>query len=931
MRMAAQQPATLQGIVTDASGAVIPSAEVIVSSGNNRRIATTTTEGTYRFPNLAAGVYTVTVEYSGFARFEKTITLDAARGLRLPIQLVPTGGKQEVTVTAAQPTSLSIDAASNASARIVTGADLDALPDDPDDLSDALTQLAGPASELTGGPELLLDGFTGGQLPPKAAIKEIRLNQNPFSAEFDSSSFSRIEIITKPGAGTFRGGLGLNDSDAFFNSRNPYATNKPAYVNRMFTGNLGGPINKHVSFLLNFSHSKIDSTALINAVTLDPATLAEVPVQTAVITPRSDYNGSARIDYQISTNNSFTGSYQNYRSGRDNNGIGQYSLTSREYSSEIMRHDVRLAETAVLNSSVVTETKLAYSRLLTQQLGNNSAPGLIVSGAFNAGGAQVGQASNLWQQYEFQNNTTVAWGKHATRVGTRLRHTGIADVSPNNFGGTFSFFGVNNAPVLDAVNQIEIGPDGKPITAPINSLEQYRRTLIFQRLGYPAQLIRTLGGGASQFSLASGNPFAAIGQTDAAFYAQDEWRLRPGFSLNLGLRLETQNNIADHADWAPRIAFAWSPGAKNGTTPKTVIRAGGAMFYNRYSANNEVQQARFNGVRQQQYVVTDPDFFPAIPSVATLQAEQQPPITYKIQGNTRNVRVREEVVTIERQLPGKTTVSGTFLNVWATHMVNTINANTPLPGTFIPGQPSSGVRPLGNAAGNVFVYESEGVIKENLAWLTATNKISPRVSVTAYYSTIDGSGNGDTPIPSNPFNVKEDIGRVGYNRRHYFTLEGTFTAPLHIQLSPLLLAASSQPYNLTIGSDLNGDTFTNDRPAFATDLSRPSVVVTKFGAFDTDPIPGQTIVPRNYLNATGMWDLNARAARTFAFGKPKKGGERRYSLNLNVDVNNVFNNVNRGNYVGNLSSPLFGQSTGLYLFRDTSNNRRVQFGTQLNF
>jgi hypothetical protein len=144
--------------------------------------------------------------------------------------------------------------------------------------------------------------------------------------------------------------------------------------------------------------------------------------------------------------------------------------------------------------------------------------------------------------------------------------------------------------------------------------------------------------------------------------------------------------------------------------------------------------------------------------------------------------------------------------------------------------------------------------------------------------------------------------------------------------------ASGQPYNLTIGSDLNGDTVANDRPAFATDLSRPSVVTTKFGAFDTDPIPGQTIVPRNYLIGTGMWSLNMRVGRTFAFGKPKKDSkEGHYTLNFNVDVNNVFNHLNQGNWVGNLSSPLFGQSTGLFLLRDSSNNRRVQFGTQFNF
>ncbi|HEY3739097.1 MAG TPA: carboxypeptidase-like regulatory domain-containing protein, partial [Bryobacteraceae bacterium] len=519
MRMAGQQPGSLRGVLADSSGAVIPAVEVTLNSADGRKTTTTGIDGSWNFPNLAPGAYIVRAEFTGFEPFEKSFTLDAGRSLQMPIRLIPTGGKQQITVSAGQTPELSTDASSNASTLVVAGADLDSLPDDPDDLSDVLTQMAGPASNLTGGPQLLLDGFSGGQLPPKSAIKEIRMNQNPFSSEFDTPGFSRIEIITKPGADNFRGGVGLTDSDALFNSRNPYTTNKADYVNRMFTGNLGGPLGKKASFLLNFTHSTIDNTASINAVTLDLATLAAVPVQSSVVTPRADINGNARFDYQLSASHTFTGSYQYYLSDRDNNGIGAYSLPSREYSNEVTRHDVRLGETAILSSSAVTETKFAYSRILTNQFGDNATPGIIVSGAFNGGSAQVGRASNLWDQYELQSNTTIAHNAHAIRFGTRVRYTGITDISPNNFGGTFSFFGVNDAPVLDANNQVEYGPDSQPLTAPISSLEQYRRTLLFDKLGYSPQLIQSLGGGASQFSIAAGDPRAAIGVLDASIYA----------------------------------------------------------------------------------------------------------------------------------------------------------------------------------------------------------------------------------------------------------------------------------------------------------------------------------------------------------------------------------------------------------------------------
>jgi hypothetical protein len=715
---AQQSSSILRGILTDTSGAVIPAAKVLLSSGANRKVAETQADGSWIFTGLISGDYTMKVEYPGFEPFEEALTLETGRNLQVPIQLIPSGGKQEVTVSAGKGPELSVDAASNASALVVGGDDLDALPDDPDDLTDVLTQLAGPASAATGGPTILLDGFSGGQLPPKAAIKEIKLNQNPFSAEFDNLGFGRIEIVTKPGADSLRGGVGLTDSDAFFNSRNPYAANKADYVNRMFSGNLGGALSHKASFLLNFTRNIINNTALIDAVTLDPSTLTSVPVRSSVVTPRTDLNGSARFDYQISASHTFTSSYQYNLSNRDNNGIGGYSLTSREYSSENQRHDIRLGETAVLSPTAVTDTKFAWSRLLNNQFGDNTVPVIIVSGSFNGGGAQAGKASNQWEQFEFQSNTTVIHKEHSLRFGVRMRETRIQDVSPANFGGTFTFFGVGNAPVLTADNQIALGPDGKPLTGNISSLEQYRRTLLFQKLGYPAQLIQSLGGGASQFSIAGGNPLVRVNVFDVSPYLQDEWRVRPDLSLSLGLRFETQTSISDHADWAPRVALAWSPGAKNGgPAPKTVIRAGIGMFYNRYPTGLIVQATHLNGINQQQFIVTNPTFFPQVPSVPTLLAQQQPPKTSSLENNARTIAVRQIAITVERQLPWKTTLSATYLDILATHLFTSVNVNTPLPGTYIPGQPASGVRPLGNAAGNPFVFENNAYLREKIGWL----------------------------------------------------------------------------------------------------------------------------------------------------------------------------------------------------------------------
>src|SRR6185437_14639547 len=193
----------------------------------------------------------------------------------------------------------------------------------------------------------------------------------------------------------------------------------------------------------------------------------------------------------------------------------------------------------------------------------------------------------------------------------------------------------------NADNHVEVGSDGKPLMANISSLEQYRRTLLFQKLGYSIADMQALGGGASQFTISGGNPLARVSVLDASPYVQDEWRLRPDFSISVGMRFETQTHISDHADWAPRIAIAWSPGAKSGgSPPKTVIRAGIGMFYNRYPTGLIVQATHFNGTNQQQVLVTNPTFFKDnVPSISTLLAQQQPPKTYSLEQNSRTIAI----------------------------------------------------------------------------------------------------------------------------------------------------------------------------------------------------------------------------------------------------------------------------------------------------
>ncbi|HLH29928.1 MAG TPA: TonB-dependent receptor, partial [Terriglobia bacterium] len=638
----AQLPAAIHGVLTDASGAVIPGAAVSLSGANVRTTAQTAADGSYSFQGLAAGDYTVFVKATGLEVLEKRITVESGKTAQLVITLRPEVLTQALTVTEEPETDVGVESDKSASAVVIKTTELDTLPDNPDDLLSILQTLAGQAG---GGAQILVDNFSGGQLPSKSTIKEIKINQDPFSAAYDWMGFGRIEIVTKPGGDKLHGTFGLTDNDAALNSRNPYAANKADYVNRIITANIGSSFGKRASYGLDAYHSTINNTALINAVTLDPATFAETPVRKTVVVPRDDISGTGRLDLQMSASHTLTGSYRYLRIDRNNNGVGGYSLESRGYPSKITNNELRLTETATLNANAVMDTRFGYTANGNYQYGATSIPSLIVSSAFNGGSAQTGATRHQTHYFEFQNNVSVSHGAHALKFGGRFRYIPTTDISPSNFGGTFSFFGMTNAPVLDTNNQ----PVGNETTQ-ISSLEQYRRTLLLQGLGYSGTAIRNLGGGASQFSTAAGNPEVDFTQTDFTFYGLDDWRVRQDVTVSLGLRYMTQDVVRDWHGAQPRIAVAWS------ASPKTVVRAGWGSFYQTIDWPLIQQARRFNGLTEQQYVVTNPDFFPLLPPINSL-AVAQSQTTYRLASHFRSDPWMLAAISFDRQLPGKNSIS----------------------------------------------------------------------------------------------------------------------------------------------------------------------------------------------------------------------------------------------------------------------------------
>src|SRR4029077_8329115 len=183
---------------------------------------------------------------------------------------------------------------------VISGKDLDALPDDPDELAAALQALAGPTIGPNGG-QIFIDGFSGANMPPKEAIREIRINQNPFSPENDQPS-ARIDILTRPGTDKFRGSVNFNFQDESFNSRNPFAvtsSKRTPFQQRQFGGSISGPIvKKKASFFFEANRNETDDNDLVRATTLD-SNLNPVQVGLGALVPRRNTNLGPRFDYAI--------------------------------------------------------------------------------------------------------------------------------------------------------------------------------------------------------------------------------------------------------------------------------------------------------------------------------------------------------------------------------------------------------------------------------------------------------------------------------------------------------------------------------------------------------------------------------------------------------------------------------------------------------
>src|SRR5687768_5243700 len=454
---AQQNTGALKGTVTDPMGSLVVGARVTIK--NARGVitsATSNSSGTYEFRRVVPGTYQLQITAPGFNVYEeKEVEIEARETTTLNAQLTVAFEEQQVTI---DDRNISTDSENIASAIVIRGKELEALPNDPQALASALQALAGPP-DPENGTQIKVDGFSNGQIPPKEAIREVRINNNPFSAENEFPGFSGIEIFTQPGADKWHGAVSNDFNDQSLNSRNPFTTVRAPYQQRAFNVNLSGPIiPERASFSAYFGRYVSDANSVVNATTRDPITLKPIVVNETFITPDKNMYGNARIDFKINKAHTLVGRANYSESTQDLQGIGGFFLPSRAYKGRRSNFILQITETALINEKTVNETRFQYIRNRFHQSSVSDGFALNVLESFFGGGAQVGASANAQNRMELQNFTSWSRGNHFLKAGVRLRHSDIESISPGNFGGTYTFGG-GFGPGLDENNQILPGPN----------------------------------------------------------------------------------------------------------------------------------------------------------------------------------------------------------------------------------------------------------------------------------------------------------------------------------------------------------------------------------------------------------------------------------------------------------------------------------------
>lgn len=849
--------ATLRVTVLDQTDAALIIAQVtVVDSQGAEQSAAVNDRGIAVFENLNPGNYQVKATAESFRPIATPFNVRRGEN-RTTLRLAVATIEQTVLV---QDQSAA-DRRDNGFTQTLSQDQIDALPDDPDEMAEELMRMAGP------GAQIFVNGFRGGRLPPKDQIQQIRFHTNSFSSEYHEAGMVRVEVLTKPGMGGWRGMTNFGFRDESLNAKNHFAGEKGAEQMRRYMVNFQGPMVKGKTGLtVSFDGNSSYDSRTINA--LSPSGTS---VTGLAQTPIDAMNFSARVEHLMGANSQLQLEYARRQNDRSNIGVGDFDLPERSYATDNSTDTFRLRATNVIAKKVFSEFRFSMidSTLATRSLSNQ--PTIRVNEAFNAGGAGL-MGQRHARELELAQNFDFSIGRrHSMRAGLLLEAGWWDSDQRQNAFGTYTF----------------------------TSLASYNA-------GLPAT-----------YTIRTGDPVVDYQQVKAGWFLQDDFRLGRNLQASVGVRQEIQTQVHSNWNFAPRAAFTWN------ATRKATVRGGYGIFYDWYDSALYEQTIRVDGNHQLDVIVQNPSY-PLVDGAGT-----RLPASVIRSASLDQPIIQQASVGLERPLATWADFRTDYMWTRGSNTLRSINVNAPV----------NGVRP-NQTVGNITEIQSTGRRASDRFTVALNARYMPRrVLGMVMYQHTNARNFADFPtaLPSNSLNPDADWGPSAMDVRHRIFFN--FNAPLSngVRLGMNVQGSSALPYTITTGLDGNGDTVFNDRPAG---------------------------VGRNSARGVAQWTTNIRLSRSIGLGgtrsgpinmpipppPPPPGGamnqrvgaggpgggdgpqmvvmeanNQKYQLNVFLNIQNAFNNVNYNAFIGNQLSPFFGTATS------ASAPRRVEVGFSLGF
>jgi Carboxypeptidase regulatory-like domain len=835
----------ISGTLLDPTGAAIVNAQVSLLGSGDQALAQVTTDnsGSFRFDHLATGNYILDFQAEGFRPTRVNVNLTAKRQTPIRVTMQIAVLNESITVATGDSAPLvSVESSENQNANTIDRNALDRVPVFDQDYITTMSRFLDDNATGTNGVALVVNGIeANGPGVTPSAVQEVKINNNPYSARFSRPGRARLEIITKGGTPKYHGSLNFLFRDSVFDATNAFAIVKPHERRQYYEGSVTGPIghSKHTSFLLALDEDLQDQQGVVDPTALAAAeSLGFGAIPQTVANPTHHFFGSGRIFHDFANGDQFWIGYSYEHRSVENQNVGGTTLPSAGTDTHFLEHEINVSDLHQFSPHWLNQLRFLVGHFDNSVSSISGAPQLAVSGLFTAGGAQ---ADSRRTEYHFDGTdfATYANGRHQLSFGIDIpdiSRRGLDDFT--NRAGTYTF--ASSADFAAAT----------PTT----------------------------------YLLQTGQGHVVFVEKVISGFIEDNIRLKPGFSLYLGMRYYWQNYFHDEPhNFAPRAGFAYAPTAGG----KTVIRGGAGVFYDRSGPSPIGDLLHFNGVNLLRYIVDQPLVsYPINP----LALAQVPSSVVTLDSHARIPYSIQYSIGVERQVTAKSTASAVYIGNRGMDSFRSIDANAPLlvGGNYVRPNPT---------LGQDRQIQSEGYLKGNALELTFRGKPSKYFAGQVQYtlSRTYNNTSGITFFPANSYDAAADWGRSDNDRLHKFDLLASSQPTHYFTFGAALSLYAGKPVTITTGADNNHDGIINDRPLG---------------------------VARNTMPGPGLINLDLNLSHDFALSKKKKESK---VLAVTLNSFNVLNHPNYVTYVGTITSPLFGLPVA------AQPPRRMQLDLQFKF